>query len=324
MSEYHGRIFITYKLYVRYTNSYVYEDSTIFSPEDSGMAMDEFAGRLTSVVAGASPAKLRLSAVPEDALVLVNRAYAGRGEAAEREYPPGKITLEVSADHYEDVKTELELRPGEFTDVTVNLRPLEMITVRITDPLRVGVSLYSGSLYVGKAPLTLELHPGQLEYIHAQSVDGQESKVVLLTPSLNILPPPVRNSRLSSYFPDQSLFKNSLRGNELSLYTTFPYDPEAGRVDKARSGYYWAWGGTWISAIAAWMINGYSNSIIDSYNSNTNTDMSTAAARYKTAKQAQYLNTAGLSLVGTAILFQAIQMTRYINTAGEDAPSYVD
>jgi hypothetical protein len=284
--------------------------------------MDEFAGRLSSVVAGVSPARLRLSAQPEDALVLVNRAYAGRGEAAEREYPPGKITLEVSADHHEDVKAELELRPGEATNVTVNLRPLKMTTLRITDPLRVGVSLYSGSLYVGQAPLTLDLSPDQLAYIHAESVDGKESNVVLLTPSLNILPRPVRSS--SGFFPDQSLFKNSLRGNEVSLYTSFPYDAEAKQVDKARSGYYWAWGGTWISAIAAWMINGYANSIIDSYNSNTNTDPLTVDARYDTAKRAQYLNTAGISLVGAAILLQSIQMTRYINTAGKDAPSYVD
>jgi hypothetical protein len=313
MSEYHGRLYITHKLYVRYTNSSIYEDSIIFSPEDSAIAMDEFAGRISSAISGIPPARLRISVQPENTLVLINHGYAGHGEIPEAEYPPGKISLEVSADNYESSSVELYMRSGELTDVTVNLRPLELLPLNVSFPLKTGAAIYLDSLYMGQAPLTLNLPPGQLVYVFAETTDGEEAEVIFPAPASNILPPPIMQ-------PPASLRQNSLRGNELSLLSSVPYDAGEERVDKARRGYYWAWGGTWISAIAAWMINGYSNSVINSYNAS----FSPTQAGYDSAKRAQILNYVGLGLVGTAIIVEIFQMTRYIRTSGEDAPAYVD
>jgi hypothetical protein len=321
MSEYHNRLYITHKLYVRYTNSYIYEDSIIFSPEDLEIAMDEFAGRITSVVSGIPPARLRVSVQPEDTLVLINHGYSGHGEIPEAEYPPGKVTLEVSADNYESAAAELDLRSGELTDVTVRLRPLELLPVSIALPQKPGAEIYLDSLYMGQAPLTLNIPPGQLTYIFAETQDGEEAEVVFPVPSLAILPPAMRSSGGSFAGSSRSSsLKNNLRGNELSLFTSVPYDPDEQRVDKARRGYYWAWGGTWAAAITAWMINGYSNSVINTFNS---PNSSQTQELYDSAKRAQTLNFVGLGLAGAAVIVEINQMARYIKTAGEDAPAYV-
>jgi hypothetical protein len=313
MSEYHDRLYVTHKLYVRYTNSYIYEDSIIFSPEDLGIALDEFAGRLTSVVSGLPPARLRVSAQPENTLVLLNHSYVGHGDIPETEYPPGKVSLEVSADNYESAAAELNLSSGDLIDVIVNLRPLELLPLSVTLPLKEEAAIYLDSLYVGRSPLTLSLPPGQLTYLFAEALDGQDVDVVFPAPSSNVLPPAIRSSR-------SSLLRNNLQGNELSLFTSTPYDPDAQRVDKARRRYYWAWGGTWVAAITAWMINGYSNSVVDSYNSSS----SPTQERYDSAKRAQVLNWVGMGLVGAAIVVEVIQLVRYIKTSGEDAPAYVN
>jgi TolB-like protein len=317
MREYHNRIFVTLKLYILYTDSFVFSDSIIFSPEDSGPAMDEFAAGITAAITGNPPAELYISTVPKNALILLNHGYAGRGEISSREYPPGKITLEVFADNYESATAELELKSNEHTDVSVDMRPLVVSPVEITVPGAEEVSIYQGSLYVGEAPLSLNLPRGHLEYIFAQTPDGQEAEVVFLTPSPNALPLGIRTPSapgfLSGIFPR----RNSLKGNTLSLSPGVPYDPKEQRVDKIRRGYYWAWGGTWLSAITAWMINGYATGVIDSYNSYPTTEM------YDKATQYQLLNYAGIGLVGAAVLVEIIQMARYIHVAGEDAPPYV-
>jgi hypothetical protein len=82
VSEFHGRLYVVMRIYARYADSYIYEDSDIFSPEDLSVAAEEIAGRLTAAIAGTEPAALQVTAAPEDAMVLVNNSYAGRGKKA--------------------------------------------------------------------------------------------------------------------------------------------------------------------------------------------------------------------------------------------------
>jgi hypothetical protein len=325
ISEYHGRIFITQKLYVLYLNSYVYEDNIMFSPDNSEESLVEFAAGVSSAIAGVPLAELTISTRPDNALVLLNQRYAGRGGVSITDQPPGKFTLEVFADEYKSAAAELELKGGESLEVAVDLQPLDYSPVTITALGKEGSSVYHGSLYMGETPMSLDLPRNQLEYVTVESPDGQEAEAVFLTPSPNALPPairmPPRPEFLTRILPP-SLFppKSRLEGNELSLRTTTPYDPEEKRVDKTRRLYYWAWGGTWVSAIAAWMINGYANSVVNSYNASTGPTM----AMYEKALLYQNLNYAGMGLVGAAVLLEGIQMFRYIYTAGKDAPVYID
>jgi hypothetical protein len=71
--EFHGRFYITLRLYVLYANAYVYEDDIIFSMEDIDGAVDEITGRLTAVLAGSKPAVIAVKADPPQTQVLINR-----------------------------------------------------------------------------------------------------------------------------------------------------------------------------------------------------------------------------------------------------------
>jgi hypothetical protein len=321
MSEYHDRIYVTQKLYILYVDSYVYEDSILFSSEDSTVAMEEFAAGTVLAITGLAPAELRISARPDDARIFIDRAYAGRGEISSPDYPPGTVTLEVFADNHESVTTELELNGGELTEVLVDLRPLETAPFNITVPGEDGAALYRGSLYMGQTPLTLDLPAGALEYVFAESPNGEEVKVIFPTLSPDALPAAIRTNRKGNLFA--GLFPpkgGNLEGNSLSLLPGAPYDSKEGRVDKIRRGYYWAWGGVWVSAITAWMINGHYNAVVNAYNNSPNR----TEEFYDRAMRLRNINYAGVGLVCAAVLVDIIQMVRYINTAGKDAPVFVD
>jgi hypothetical protein len=319
MVEYYGRIIVTQNLYVRYTDSYIYRDSIIFSPEDSEAAMEEFADGITRTIGGLPPAELRVAAMPENALVLLDQGYGGRG-TLEQSLSPGKVRVEAFADDHESADIELELEGGEQTELVLELKPVERSQLTVDVPGKEGVAVYLGSLYIGSTPLALHLPENRLEYVFVESPDGEEAAAIFLSPPPQYLPPPVISPQkprlLAGFFGP----KSDLEGNRLNLRTAPPYDPEARRVDKTRSWYYWAWAGTWVSAMGAWMLNGYANSIIDSYRRSS----PRTTAMYEKAEQAQIFNYAGIGLVSAAVLVEIIQMARYITTAGKDAPPYVD
>jgi hypothetical protein len=311
MGEYHDRIYVTQKLYILYVDSYVYEESILFSSEYSREAMEEFAGGISLAISGKPPAELRISARPAEARIYLDSAYAGEGDFYNPLYPPGKLGLEFYAEGHESASAELELQGGELTEVLVDLRPLETTTLDITVPGKEGAAVYRGSLYVGQAPLSLELPAGSLEYVFVESPDGENAKTVFLSPAPNILPPAIRTGRRAG---------SDLAGSSLSIRTGPAYDAKEGRVDRTRRQNYWAWGGVWASAIAAWMINGWSNSVILAYNNSANQTLKL----YNQAKDAQLWNYVGMGLVSVAVVADIVFMIRYIHTSGKDAPVFVD
>ncbi|MDR2178464.1 MAG: hypothetical protein LBP20_10565 [Treponema sp.] len=318
MSEYHGRIYVTQKLYVRYAGSYVYEDSILFSSEDAPEAIAEFAGGITQVIAGMPPAELKIGVRPETAQMFLDRAYAGRGEISRSGHPPGTVVLEVFADGHESLTTELELKSGELTEIQVDLRPVETSAINITVPGKEGAAVYRGSLYVGRTPLTVDFPSGGFEYVFVESPDGETAKTIF--PAPDVLPPAIRTGRKPGLAAGVSPPRSDLEGNNLSLITSVPYDTKEGRVDKARRGSYWAWGGLWASAIAAWMINGHYNAVVNAYNNNP----VRTEDFYNRAKKLEGWNYLGIGLVSAAVLIDIIQVLRYINTAGKDAPVFVE
>jgi hypothetical protein len=317
MSEYHDRIYLTQKLYVLYVDSYIYEDSILFSSEDSAAAVEEFAAGITLAITGMEAADLRISARPEGARIFIDRAYAGAGEVSSPGRPPGTVVLEVFADDHESAAAELELKGGELTEVRVDLRPVETSALTVSVPGAEGAALYQGSLYVGTTPMTLNFPNGSLEYVFVETPGG-EAKAIFLSPSPDVLPPPIR-TRPAGLFAGLFPAKSRLEGNTLSLVTRVPYNPKEGRVDKIRRESYWAWGGVWVSAIGAWMINGYYNAVVNAYNNSSRTE-----EFYNRAVRYRNLNYWGIGLVSAAALVDIIQMLRYINTAGKDAPVFVD
>jgi hypothetical protein len=223
--EFHERYIVSWKLYTIYTRSFIREDSIIFSHNDLEKAMEEITRSLIIVLSGNEPSVLTVNAEPEETLVLINRSFAGRGEISGLEYMPGKVTVTASAPDYESLTFETELFAGEYTDIDIKLWPVEYGDVEISG-LSFG-DVYHGALFVGEAPLILRLPVNQMDYIELLSPDNSRGTIVFQTPAE------------SEYY------------NSILLRTKIP--SAKGRLDSARRMFYWAWGGTWITGIVAWI-----------------------------------------------------------------------
>ena len=290
--EFHNRYYIRVKLFTLYTNSWVYEDDIIFSMEDADGAVDEIAGRLSAVLAGNKPASVVVTVDPPEAQVLINQSYAGKGTIPERERPPGMVTITAAAEGYTPVAVETELAPSELTDVAITLSPLHYTDVRINAPGGEGASVYHGALYVGEAPLVLSLPLSNLEYVTVES-RREMGKGVFTTPDL----------------PSDSF--------SVSLKMKIPPPSGQKRVNKARNWYYWAWGGTWVTGIAAWITYGL-------YSSQTAVlNRSNDPAFYDSTERLGYISTGAIIAVGAAIGYEVFQMARYMYTATLDVTPIV-
>lgn len=293
MREFHNRYYIRLRLFTLHANSYVYEEDIIFSLEDADGAVDEIAARLTAVLSGNKPAMVAVKANPPESQILINQSYAGRGSVEARERPPGTIIVAVAADGYNPQAAETELIAGTMTNVEVTLGPLHYADVHISVPDRTDASVYLGARYMGAAPYTLRLPIEQLNYIVVET-KNEMAKAVFSSPDL----------------PDKQF--------DISLTTKVPLPSGERRVNKARHLYYWAWGGTWITGIAAWIANG------------VYTAQNDALARgvydpafYDNTQAMYYISAGAVILVGAAVGYEIFRMWRYVRTATENVTPIV-
>jgi hypothetical protein len=285
--EFHGRYYIQVRLFTLYTNSWAYEDEIIFSLEDAGGAVEEIAARLTATLAGNKPAAVAVTVDPPEAQVLINQNYAGRGTVPARDHPPGTVIVSVAAEGYTPMVVEEKLAAGELTDIAVTLSPLQYADVHINTADLSGAFVYHGALYVGEAPFILPLPLDQFEYISIEK-RNEQGKAAFLTPDL----------------PTDTL--------SLSLKTKVLPPSGQRRVNNARKWYYWAWGGTWITGITAWITYGMhtgQNAAIrstspDSFRSST--------------KQLEYISIGAMIAAGAAAAYEVFHIVRYMYIATEN------
>jgi hypothetical protein len=295
IAEFHNRLYVKLRLYTIYTDSWAYEDDILFSQEDMNDAAAELSGRLAAAVSGSGAAYVAVNAEPEDAMVLIDGAYAGRGRIPPREHIPGPVIVGISAEGHEPMTAELELEAGETAELTASLAPLGFSGVRIFVPGQAQAQIYQGALYVGDAPFTLRLPVNQYGYVSMEIPDGQFAQAV--------------------FFNEE----NSWETGYLSLKPRVRRNPDEQRVNRARRAYYWVWGGVWILGASAWLINGVSNAEIRGSNANPNrtTEM------VERAQFMYYLNIGAMAAVGAAVITEFIMMGRYVYTAGSDAPRVI-
>jgi hypothetical protein len=299
VTEYHGRIYITVHLYALYANSYIYEDEIIFSPESEGGAVDEIAGRLINALSGSKPSAIVVHADPPQAMVLINKNFAGKGELGLKERAPGAVVVDLSAEHFYPQSVEVVLSPGELTEINVSLQEEILTEMEINIPGYDNISVYQGALYVGKAPLTLRLPSYQLEYITAEENGGRTAAAVFMSPDI------------------------LTKTGDLSLKLKTPLPLGQKRVARARSRAYWAWGSTWIAGITAWVVNGYYITQLNGYN-HTFTQGLPSETMYNKAVTMQWVNYGTIGLVILAAGHDFFQMLRYIHTSGADATPIIN
>jgi len=237
--DFYGRHMLSVRLYTAYTKSFVWEESTIFSQEDIDYAVSEIIRKLVIELTGNKPAIVEITTEPDDALVLINRSFAGRGGTETLELPPSTIIVTASAPNHESVAFETTLSADEITKIDINLTPINFADVNIEG--ETGGRVYQGALFSGFAPLSMSLPINHLEYIEMLGSNSQEGRIVFETPE---------SIGFSPTFP---------------VRTRQPL-PQ-GRVDKDRRTYYWAWGATWITGIAFWIANHSYNDALRTYSS---------------------------------------------------------
>lgn len=289
ISEFHGRVYASLGVYSLYTRSYQYRDSAIFSLEDIGPAMDELAGRLTMFAAGTAPAAIAVHAEPKDALVLINRTFAGRGETGAAERPPGTVEVSVAADEHSPASASLELVSGELMELFINLEPLAVTPFTISTREEVsGTRLYRGARYAGELPLTIEIPQGQAEYVSVEAADGRQGGAVI---------------------------RGGLSGPVVTLTLSPPKEEK--EVNRVRRGFYGAYGRFWIALPAAFFVSG----LFTMYSSTYMLPESPGdAALYEQANTLYYVNLGTMIVAGGFLAESLIRMFRYIYVSGKHQP----
>jgi hypothetical protein len=90
-----------------------------------------------------------------------------------------------------------------------------------------------------------------------------------------------------------------------------------GRVNDARSRYYWAWGATWITGITAWVTNGLFTS------QNAIMSQTESMDVYQDTERLYYVSMGALITVGAVVAYKFFELGRYLNTATKNAPPIV-
>ena len=288
VSDYHGRFLLTLKLYTVFTRSFVWEDRIIFSHGDIDIALEEITRRLILLLSGTRPAAVAITALPEDALVLINRSFAGRGEIPVTELPPGRVTITASSPEHESISFETNLAPGELSQIRINLNPIEYGELEISGNQK-GFSggVYLGAMYVGETPLTLRLPLNYMEYLEIETSNGETGRIIFQTPAAD---------EFSGSIP---------------IRTTIP--PRHGRVDRSRRMFYWSFGATWAAGIAAWLSFYTYNSMAMAYNSGGvhNPQL------YNDAQLMYNISNGTMIAVGAFAVLDIILLVRYIYLANK-------
>jgi hypothetical protein len=288
VSDFQGRTHLSIRLYTR-AKAWGYEDSVIFSVEDTQTALNEVAARFVGAISGVPPGALAIRTEPVDALILVDGAFASIGELSATEYPPGEVVIESYADNHTMFSTTFEINSGELADLFINLSPLGLESLML-DTREMDASLYRGALYVGQTPFTLDIPSNQMEYFYMKNDEGEAKAVV--------------------------------SGGITELVTMelqpFP-DPEEKRVAQARRAFYNAFGRFWIALPIAVVFGAMAEAERTAYNylSDHNQDLYDSAVR-------DYYISIGLWVVfGLTAAESIYRIFRYTHVAGEKSPQII-
>ncbi|MDR2486080.1 MAG: hypothetical protein LBD55_11905 [Treponema sp.] len=290
--EFHGRLYAVLRLYTLYSQSFQYEDTVIFSIEDTRQGVDELAGRVVAAVSGSRPGSILIRGTPEEAVILIDGAFAGRGEAGPLEHPPGSVEIQSFADDYQALNIPVEIHAGELAELYINLQPLSREALTITVPDE-SARVYRGALYIGQTPLPVEIPTGQSTYFHVETPEGKTASAVR--------PGGGTGETLNALF----------------LQTSIPSTGAEGRVAKARRKFYGAWARFWIALPTAFLLQGISDSQVRAYNTTGNAEL------YQPAQNSYYIAISAwvlFGLVSAEVLFRA---GVYIYSSWKDADPLV-
>ncbi|MDR1177251.1 MAG: PEGA domain-containing protein [Spirochaetaceae bacterium] len=282
ISEFHGRIYVSVKIYVLYAQRYMYEDFALFSTGDREASLSVLGLSLGSLAAGTGPVQVAVKAEPASASLTVDNSLAGRGGEFVLDLFPGEFSVSAYNSGYEDASALLELEPGEIAELYINLTPLLSKTVEIQSDEE-GALVYLGSQYIGRTPLSFEVSPYVSQYVLVENQNGEQARVI---------------------FQD---YEGAMTVRPLPVEV-----PESKSVNNLRRKFYGAFGRFWISLSLAVLINGMRNAYTLGYNVSGNPALYNSAINYDLASKISW---------GAMGFFLAESIVRYvIYTASSERP----
>ena len=317
LSEYHGRIYLDIRMYTVHTRSYSFEDSVLFSSVDLTGATDEISVRLAVAATESLSSGVLVHASPPEAMVLIDNNFAGSGKMEEiYTRSAGEAELELRADNYVPVSVPLELKAGELTELFIDLTPLGIASFEAQVPASPGSKVYVGSLYAGESPLVLQLPRTQFAYVSVETPEGKTGSVVYRDNAL---------VKGSAHF-----VKNSDVSGTAAFNTKIPVSAEEKRVDRARRGFYGAYGAFWIALPVALIAAGIAGSYVDAWNYVAATGMYSDVDDYNTKKKiyddatfATNVRRAATITWSVALGVTFFQIFRYLYVSGGDSTPIV-
>jgi hypothetical protein len=301
--EYYGRLYVTLDFYTRYSRGYIYRDSTIFSPDDLVSGAMELSGRLSAALSSSGNALIAVHSTPQDALVLMDGVFAGRGEAPVQDHTPGEVAVSASAENYLSQDITVNLRPGELTEVFINLAPVGLASFDITVPGAPGSTAYLGALYLGQTPLGVRLPENQFSYISVETPEGMIGQAVIRGAE------PVRGRAEFIRAPGGDYENDTL------TFRTRASTAGTKRVDTARKRFYGSYGRFWVLMPLAFLSIGVARNYIEAYNS----DPSPAMEDYNRALAASYVRPIAWGVLGLGITELVFRIWRYLYFSAPDA-----
>ena len=317
LSEFHGRVYLDLKVYTLHTRSFSYEDSVLFSSGDLLSAMDEISVRLVAAASGALPSGIIVQASPPESMVIIDGEFVGWGDMDLHLRTPGMVELELRAENHSPFSYSLELNPGELAKLQVELTPFGLSVFEATVHGSPGSLVYHGGLFLGETPLTLRLPRSQFAYLSVETPEGNIGTAIY------------RNNDIVR--GDARFVRNveTPDGMPIAAFNTrVPVNPEEKRVDRARRGFYGAYGALWFILPAALITGGVARTYIDANNyvAVTNMyadDMETRLKIYDNAVRGRNVRI-GSTVAWTATLgVTFFQIFRYLYVSGADATPIV-
>ncbi|MDR1428792.1 MAG: hypothetical protein LBI85_00755 [Spirochaetaceae bacterium] len=282
ISEYHGRIYVSLKIYTLYARRYVYEDFSLFSAGDREASVSALALSLGSLAAGTGPVQVAVKADPASASVTVDNSLAGKGGEFNLELFPGEYSVDAYSAGYQDESAVLVLDPGDIAELYINLNPLFTRTIEIQSDEEEAL-VYLGSLYIGKTPLSFEAPAYVSQYVMVENPGAEQARVV---------------------FQD---YEGVMAVHPLPVEA-----PESKSVNNLRRKFYGAFGRFWISLSLAVLVTGLRNAYVTGYNGSGNTSLYNSATSYDLASNIAW---------GAMGFFLTESVVRYvIYTGSSDRP----
>ena len=312
LSELHGRVYLETRVFTLHTRSFSYEYSVLFSSADLVMAMDEISTHLVAAVSGTLPAGIIVHTSPPEATVLIDGLFVGRGGMGMHTHFPGEVEVEVRADNYAPASFPLTLNPGELAEIFIDLTPLSLSAFEVVVPDHPGSRVYLGALYVGETPLTLHLPRSQFAYISVETAEGEIGTVIYRDNEI------IRGN--ARFVRNRDVPGN---GGTAFIDTRVPIHPEEMRVERARRGFYRAYGALWFILPASLLTAGIAATYINANNYVAMTghfrdDPATRRRIYDNARRAHNARIAAFSIMGVSLGVTFFQIFRYLRAASAD------